>query len=207
MGHDVGIGGKLNGHFFHEEWVDRSLDTSNLPAYLQRSPAFVALENKASTDQANTPRTSSHHPSTAGSAGAVLPSSLAVPVTDQQDQDQESESDTEMNVEIDSEADDPSFAIEDDTCEDDPTAISMRPSIEATRGRRTDHLRDRAMVVTDTLLARIVDELDQWCQKGCPGNRTPYLKALDAKKVSLVDSTLSNGSNGRLAGLLSHNIL
>lgn len=187
--------------------MDGSTDTSNLPAYLQRSPAFVALEKKARADQTNTPRTSPHHPSTAGSAGAVLPSSLAVPVTDQQDQDQDSESDTDMNVDIDSEADDPSFAFENDTCEDDPTAMPMRPSIEATRDKRTDHLRDRAMVVTDTLLARIVDELDQWCQKGCPGKRTPYLKALDAKEVSLVEPSSSNGSDGRSAGLLSHSIL
>jgi hypothetical protein len=34
-------------------------------------------------------------------------------------------------------------------------------------------------------LSEIIGELDKWCRDGCPGYRTPYLKAIDRAKVSL----------------------
>jgi hypothetical protein len=36
-------------------------------------------------------------------------------------------------------------------------------------------------------LSEIIGELDKWCRDGCPGYRTPYLKAIDRAKVSLQD--------------------
>lgn len=189
MGHDVGIGGKLNNTFYQEQREKmRGLESSSLPPFLQRS-IYLPLATRSSGRSGE-----SHH----GAVGAIshpvpptqalhgdLTNTRGPAIEDAQDPDTDSEQN--MDIDTDSETEDPSFAIEQDEdeseAEDETRSAHSTADSDAYVEGPSSLSKSRAMNKSE-LLSQIIRELDKWCRDGCPGYRTPYLKAIDRAKVS-----------------------
>jgi hypothetical protein len=81
-----------------------------------------------------------------------------------------------------------SAELENDALDAEDESLSESPSedSDADMNELSDAHRPRPKSQTEGL-SEIIGELDKWCRDGCPGYRTPYLKAIDRAKVSLQD--------------------
>jgi hypothetical protein len=214
-GYDVGVGSKFNGIFYREERMkDLAAGITDLFPHLQLSATLVATGQPSATNPEPVHTADSLVTAPAQAATAQLQAGTMQ--VEAEEHDQRSFSEVDMESEWDSEVGDASFLKQQDDSDSDydDDLIEMDPAFDSEPedpsflfdecgDLQPQALKEVQEARTERLMKKILQDLDAWCENGCLGSRTRYLKGLDISKVSFTCLWLHIKSSNPLARLLS----